>query len=192
MRRIISSVASPALPCLYTLSHIRHDFQLEKKVTGQKMCVLTFSTIFVWNIYHSTNSERYYHKKILKYKISWNPVQSAGRVVQCNQTDRQTDKTHDEGKSFVAILRKRLKMKTVYIQIFNYVLYNTRTIAQIVRLNCRYTSIRTVTTPRIGLLRHQSSITRRDKSFSPPPHRPHNSRTHPAPYPRATWALSRG
>jgi hypothetical protein len=42
-----------------TLSHKRHDF----RKTGHKMCVLIFSTTFIWNIYLSKkNSATYYHK----------------------------------------------------------------------------------------------------------------------------------
>jgi hypothetical protein len=44
-----------------TLPHRRHDFQ--EKVTEHKMCVLTFSTIVVWNIsYFKKNSARYCHR----------------------------------------------------------------------------------------------------------------------------------
>jgi len=56
---ILSSVACPALQYFYTLSHKRHPFR-EKKVTEHKMCVLIFSTIFVWKISHSKNSTRYH------------------------------------------------------------------------------------------------------------------------------------
>ena len=64
MRRIIlPSVACLALPYFSTLSHKLHDFRKKKKVTEYKMCVLTFSTNFVWNISHSRkNSARRYHK----------------------------------------------------------------------------------------------------------------------------------
>jgi len=54
-------VACPAVPCFSTLSPKRGDFR--KTFTEHKMCVLIFSTTFVWNISHSKkNSARYYHK----------------------------------------------------------------------------------------------------------------------------------
>jgi len=55
---LLSSVASPALPYFFTLSHKQHDFPEE--VSEHKMCVLIFSTTFVRNISDSKkNSERY-------------------------------------------------------------------------------------------------------------------------------------
>jgi predicted transcriptional regulator len=57
----ILSTASLAPPYFSTLSHKRHDFR--EKVTEHKMCVLTFSTAFVGNIFCSKkNSGRYCHK----------------------------------------------------------------------------------------------------------------------------------
>jgi len=52
-----------------TLSHKRHDFG--EKVTEHKMCVLIFSTTFVWNIFHSK-------KKWARYII--NVYRSSGKV----------------------------------------------------------------------------------------------------------------
>jgi hypothetical protein len=61
---ILSSVASLALPYFSTLTHKWHDFQ--KNITEHTMCVLIFSTTFIWNISHSKkNWVRYDHKSIL-------------------------------------------------------------------------------------------------------------------------------
>jgi predicted transcriptional regulator len=60
-RIILSSVASPTLPYFSILSRKRHDFR--EKVTEHKICVLIFSTTFVWYVSHlKKNSARYYHK----------------------------------------------------------------------------------------------------------------------------------
>jgi hypothetical protein len=59
MRHILCYVACPAVQYFSTLSHKRHDFP--KTVTEYKMCVLIFSTTFVWNIFHPKNNwARYY------------------------------------------------------------------------------------------------------------------------------------
>jgi hypothetical protein len=55
---VLSFVASLAPLKISTLSHKWRDFQ--EKVAECKMCVLTFSTTFFWNISHSKkNSVRY-------------------------------------------------------------------------------------------------------------------------------------
>ena len=60
MRRIVISGLSGST-VFSTLSHKRHDFQ--EKCIEHKMCVLVFSTTFVWYISQSKkNSVRYYHK----------------------------------------------------------------------------------------------------------------------------------
>ena len=106
---ILSSVASPTLQNFSTLSQKRHDLQ---KKNWNKMCILSFSTIFVWNIFHSKKKwVRYVRKcilvfmqstfycrlilmkhghlgqflKIVKYQISWKSIQWE---LQCSmQTD---------------------------------------------------------------------------------------------------------
>ena len=85
------------------LQYLANSTILGKKVTEHKMCVLIFSTIFIWNVSNSKkNSTRYCHKcedvfmwstsyflldfnwtwnilkffkKMLKYQISWKCVQ---------------------------------------------------------------------------------------------------------------------
>jgi hypothetical protein len=50
----------PALPYFSKLVHKLHDFR--GKVTEHKMCVMIFSTTFIWNISHSKkNSVSCYH-----------------------------------------------------------------------------------------------------------------------------------
>jgi hypothetical protein len=63
------SVAWPTLQHFSTLSHKRHDFR--RKVTEHKICVSSFSTTFVWNIFHSKkNWARYDQKCILVFMWS--------------------------------------------------------------------------------------------------------------------------
>jgi len=47
----LSPVACPAVQYISILSHKRHDFR--KTFIEHKMCVLNFSTTFVWNNSHS-------------------------------------------------------------------------------------------------------------------------------------------
>jgi hypothetical protein len=64
MRHIVTCGSCPALQFFSTLSHKWQDFQV-KKVTKHNVCVLSFSTMFIWNISQSQEkSARYYHKHI--------------------------------------------------------------------------------------------------------------------------------
>jgi hypothetical protein len=116
MRHIIlSSVACLAVPYFSILSHKRHDFR--KNVIEHKICVLIFSTTFVWNIsYSKRNSARYYHEctyifmlstryscQILnkfgfsqqifeKYSnVKFHEVPFSGSPIPCRHTDGRTD-----------------------------------------------------------------------------------------------------
>ena len=98
---------SSSLPCLALYFSTR----LKKKVVKHKMCVLIFSTTFVYNISHSKkNWVRYYHKCIMVsmynthetwifltdfWKISHENLSSGSQAVPCGQTDRQTDRETD-------------------------------------------------------------------------------------------------
>ena len=100
----LSSVIWPAEQYFSALSHKRHDYRREKKIIEHKLCVLNFSTSFVWNISHSKkNSARYYQmyigihvscyscrilikengffstdfRKVLRYRISY--ISNSGR-----------------------------------------------------------------------------------------------------------------
>jgi hypothetical protein len=63
MRHIVTCGSCPALQYFSTLPDKWLDFQ-GKKVTKHNMCVLSFPTMFIWNISQSEeNSARYYHKR---------------------------------------------------------------------------------------------------------------------------------
>jgi len=51
MRHIV--ICGPAPLCNTFSLYLTNGTIFEKKVTGHKMCVLIFSTTFVWNISHS-------------------------------------------------------------------------------------------------------------------------------------------
>jgi hypothetical protein len=111
----------PALQYFSTLSHKRYDFR-KKKVIVNKMCVSSFSTGFVWKIFHAKkNWARYDLKcilvsmkstlyscpilmklefspnvfeKCLNIKLHKYPSNGSRVVYQCGETDR-----HDETNS---------------------------------------------------------------------------------------------
>ena len=113
-------------PYFSTLSHKRHDFR--KKKTENKMCVLSFCTLFVGNFSHyKKNSATFYHKlhmssckvSIFLVKFLWNlnllakfkkntqipsftKISSGG--VELFHADGQTDMT-----KLFTVLRTRLK-----------------------------------------------------------------------------------
>jgi hypothetical protein len=66
------SVACPALH-FPTLSHKRNDFT--KNVTKHKMCVLIFSTTFVWKIFYSTKNWARYDRTCILV-IMWSTLYS--------------------------------------------------------------------------------------------------------------------
>jgi len=59
----MSSMAWPVLQYFSTLFHKQHD--IWKEVTEHKMCVLIFSTSFVWNISHSKKKWARYDQKCI-------------------------------------------------------------------------------------------------------------------------------
>jgi len=114
---ILSSAACPPQHYFSTLSHKRRFF-FKKNFIEHKMCVSTFSTIFVWNIFHSRkywarydqkcslffiNSTRYSCPILMKLEFSRqvfekysnirfhkNPS-SGSRVVPCGQMGRHEE-----------------------------------------------------------------------------------------------------
>ena len=69
----MSTVTCLALPYFSTLSHKRHDFR--GGVIEHKMCVLIFSTTFVWNISHPKKNSGRYHSYLLTYLLTpWSRV----------------------------------------------------------------------------------------------------------------------
>jgi hypothetical protein len=122
---ILSSVACPAIQYFSTWSHKRQDFR--NNVIEHKMCVLFFSTSFVWNILRTTERDMIENvswyscklflsdfndtwifstdfRKILKYNISrkylqWEPGFSTWTK---RRMDRRTDGQTDMTKLIVA------------------------------------------------------------------------------------------
>ena len=56
---ILSSVVCLAVQCFSILSHKRHNFWKRYSSQSVCVCVLIFSTTFVWNISHCKNWARY-------------------------------------------------------------------------------------------------------------------------------------
>jgi hypothetical protein len=67
--RTILSVACPALQYFSTLSHKWHSSQ--KKVTEHKICILIFSTTFVWNISHSKKNWATYDQNCIGLHVNY-------------------------------------------------------------------------------------------------------------------------
>jgi hypothetical protein len=62
-----------------TLSHKRHD--IREKVTEYKMCVLIFSTTFVWNIFDSKKNWARYDQKC-KLDFMWSTGYCGGQILK--------------------------------------------------------------------------------------------------------------
>ena len=113
MRHIVTPFVDSRSPlCFSTLSHKRCDFRT--KVVEHKMCVLIFSTTFVYNMFDSKNNlaryrqnaekfscrvPNYFCRILMKFKFSGHffenvsnikfnqSAYSGSRVVPCGQTD---------------------------------------------------------------------------------------------------------
>ena len=105
MRHVVIS-GLPVSTIFFQLSHKRRDFRRE--VTEHKMCVLIFSTTFVWNISHSKKNWARYDQKcisvflsstgyscpiLIKLEISRQIFFLNNRLVSCWRTDGRTDMT---------------------------------------------------------------------------------------------------
>jgi hypothetical protein len=66
---ISSMQCACAIQYFYTLSHKRHD--LRQKVFEGKMCVLIFSTVFVWNIALSKKNWARYDQKCIRLHVKY-------------------------------------------------------------------------------------------------------------------------
>jgi len=129
---VLLSVAYPAVLYFSTLSHKRHDFR--RKVIECKMCVLIFSTTFIWNISHSKNSSARYDRKctlvltksahyscrvLMKLEFSLNIFSKNAQISNFIKiepvgaglfhTDGQRDRHEEANGPFFAISRTRLK-----------------------------------------------------------------------------------
>jgi hypothetical protein len=84
MRRVmLSFVACPDVPYFSTLYH--KGTILGKNVIGHKMCVLIFSTTFLWNIpYCKKNSTRCCHMRICIIKIGTRSASQILRKLECS------------------------------------------------------------------------------------------------------------
>ena len=66
---MFSTVAFPVVSYVFSLSHKQHDFR--EKVTEHKMCVLIFSTTFVWNISLYKKNWARYDRKCISVCCMW-------------------------------------------------------------------------------------------------------------------------
>ena len=126
---LLSSVACPVLQTISTLSHKRHNFR--KEITEYKMCVLIFSTCFVWNISHSKkNWTRYDQKMCIGVYVksplllsgineTWifstdfrqnNEISNFTKIRSAGAQLFHTEKRTDGRTWYFAILWKRLKL----------------------------------------------------------------------------------
>jgi len=98
---ILSSVAYPALKHFSTFSHKQHVFR-KKKVTEYKMCALSLSTTFVWDISHSRRKWARYDK-----------IMYIGIHVKCPLFLSDFNETWIFAKDFRKIIKYQISCKAV-------------------------------------------------------------------------------
>ena len=102
-QRVLPSVAS-GCTTFSTLSHKRQDFR-EKNVTEHKMCVLSFSTTFVWSSSHSKkNRARYDKRRCIGLHVNYPLFESDIKLEFSRQIVGKDNKFHETSCSGSRVL----------------------------------------------------------------------------------------